>query len=241
MSNTIRLLGYYKIRGTIVCETGLHIGGGNDVIEIGGLDNPVIRHPVTREPYIPGSSLKGKMRSLLEMFTGAVNAKGNVHSAEDCGGSMTCPVCRIFGVSGADGSTFGPGRLIVRDARLSINRKGQQDNGRTAEIKYENVINRIKGTAIPRQMERVPADTEFEFSMNYRVFSVEGDGGKGDMKLFDRVLDCLKLLENDTLGGSGSRGYGQVSFQDVHYTDLEGKQHMVDIQARRPVAEIADR
>ncbi|HFQ88917.1 MAG TPA: type III-A CRISPR-associated RAMP protein Csm3 [Desulfobulbus sp.] len=232
----MRLLGYYKIRGTIVCETGLHIGGGNDVIEIGGLDNPVIRHPVTREPYIPGSSLKGKMRSLLEMFTGAVNGKGQVHSPRDCGKKISCPICRIFGVSGADGSTFGPGRLIVRDARLSINRKGRQDNGRTAEIKYENVINRIKGTAIPRQMERVPADTEFEFSMNYRVFSVNGDGGKGDRELFGRVLDCLRLLEYDTLGGSGSRGYGQVSFANVSYIDLEGEQHEVDIGSRQPAA-----
>ncbi|HFQ89625.1 MAG TPA: type III-A CRISPR-associated RAMP protein Csm3 [Desulfobulbus sp.] len=242
-TQAIRLLGYYHVQGEIVCETGLHIGGGNDIIEIGGLDNPVIRHPVTRLPYIPGSSLKGKMRSLLEMFTGAVNAKGNVHSAEDCGGSMTCPICRIFGVSGSEGSSFGPGRLIIRDACLADTEQG----GLVREVKYENMINRIKGTAEhPRQMERVPAGTKFSFAMSYRVFSVPGDGddadgGEVDMKLFDRVLDCLKLLENDTLGGSGSRGYGQVSFQDVHYTDLEGEKHMVDIQARRPVAEIADR
>lgn len=57
----------YIIKGEIVCKTGLHIGGSNDNIDIGGTDTVVIRDSVTDLPFIPGSSLKGKLRSLLEL------------------------------------------------------------------------------------------------------------------------------------------------------------------------------
>ena len=54
------------IEGDLELVTGLHIGAGNDEIRIGGIDNPVLKHPYSGQPYIPGSSLKGKVRSLLE-------------------------------------------------------------------------------------------------------------------------------------------------------------------------------
>ena len=60
----MKLVRIYTITGTIETVTGLHIGAGKDSIEIGGMDNPVIKHPHTGEHYIPGSSLKGKVRSL---------------------------------------------------------------------------------------------------------------------------------------------------------------------------------
>ncbi len=230
----IELLGYQHVKGEIHCLTGLRIGGASEVIEIGGLDNPIIKHPITKEPYIPGSSLKGKMRSLLELFEDKVNNSGKVHSCND----MDCPVCRLFGVSGSEGSPFGPGRLIVRDARLlSINGQPSWKEDLTqTEIKYENVINRIKGTADhPRQMERVPAGAVFGFSMSYRVFSVqndkdsEPDNGAKDLELFDTIFKCMRLLEKDTLGGSGSRGYGQIKFAQLKVTRLDGSQEDITL------------
>lgn len=223
----IRLLGYQKITGKITCVTGLRIGGSSEVIEIGGLDNPVIKHPLTNEPYVPGSSLKGKMRSLLEFKLNKVHPEGKVHEYDQKTCGQNCPICRIFGVAKGEGSPFGPSRLIVRDAKLVSN--GSTDKTAT-ERKWENVINRIKGSAEhPRQMERVPADTSFEFAMDYRVFDVDGDKGKTDLGLFKFVLQGLRLIELDTLGGSGSRGYGKVSFGEVTITLLDGTNKKVKI------------
>lgn len=236
IADKIKLLGYQKIEGKIECLTGLRIGGGTEVIEIGGLDNTILKHPVTGEPYIPGSSLKGKMRSLLELYLDKVGKGGNVHtySSENCG--FNCEICRLFGVGGAEGSPFGSGRLIVRDAKIECieGQRWEQDLTKT-EIKWENVINRIKGTAEhPRQMERVPAGTVFGFRMDYRIFSVkenEGheDEGKVDKDIFEWVMKGLKLIELDTLGGSGSRGYGRVTFGTVTVTDLNGNEKTVNI------------
>jgi len=234
-----RLLGYQKISGIIKCKTGLRIGGSSETIEIGGLDNPVIKHPLTKEPYIPGSSLKGKMRSLLELRYSFVDSQeflldqegkprldkagktirnpeyGAVHKYKGKGcKEEKCPICRIFGVGAGEGSPFGPGRLVIRDANLE-RLSGQTDEQRDltqTEIKWENVINRIRSSATPRQMERVPAGAEFSFEMNYKIFDVGGDNGEVDKKLFDYVPQGLKLIEIDTLGGSGSRGYGKVEF-----------------------------
>lgn len=239
-SNGLTLLGYQKIEGIIKCKTGLRIGGSGETIEIGGLDNPVIKHPLTREPYIPGSSLKGKMRSLLELKLDKIGKDGEVHQYNEDKCNLICPICRIFGVSAGGGSPFGPGRLIVRDAKLK-RLEGQSEaeiDLTQTEIKSENVINRIHGTANPRQMERVPAGAEFSFEMDYRIFNVvqdgKGDDGEADKKLFDYVLQGLKLIEMDTLGGSGSRGYGKVEFGvmkddkfesgKVKITSLDGKE-----------------
>jgi len=231
----IELLGYQHIKGKIKCLTGLRIGGASDVIEIGGLDNPIIKHPLTKEPYIPGSSLKGKMRSLLELYENKIDSSGNVCSC----GEPDCVVCRLFGISGSQGSKFGPGRLIVRDAKLcSIDdgQPGRKRNLKQTEIKYENVINRIKGTAEhPRQMERVPAGAVFDFSMSYRVFSVQNDkestpdNGTKDKEFFDTIFKCMRLLEKDTLGSSGSRGYGQIRFEDINVTYLDGSSQKITL------------
>lgn len=223
----IQLLGYQKITGKITCLTGLRIGGSSEVIEIGGLDNPVIKHPITNEPYVPGSSLKGKMRALLEFKLNKVHPEGNVHEYDQKTCEQNCAICRIFGVAKGEGSPFGPSRLIVRDAQLVSN--GSTDKTKT-ERKWENVINRIKGSAEhPRQMERVPAGSVFEFEMDYRVFDVDGDKGNTDLELFAHVLRGLRLIELDTLGGSGSRGYGKVSFGTVDITLLNGTSKQIKV------------
>lgn len=221
----MQYIGYKKIKATITVITGLHIGGSTVGLEIGGKDNPIIKHPVTKEPYIPGSSLKGKMRSLMELHLGKHNDPlirgwGTVHT---CANSK-CPVCVIFG-SSADESTSGPTRLVVRDAILDDVYKEEQKRKNSnwtaldlTESKYENSINRITARANPRNFERVVPGAKFSLEMIYRVFKRHGEDDKKsfeleDEKLFENVLTGLKLIENDALGGAGSRGCGQVEFK----------------------------
>lgn len=227
----MKLIGYKNIKGIITVETGLHIGGSTGIIEIGGQDNPVIKHPVTREPYIPGSSLKGKMRSLLEWKLGKIDSNRNSSNFGDvhkwCG-KIDCPICVIFGASsdkaGEEKNGPGPTRLIVRDSSLNPDFVREEQNRNEdwtvfdlTEDKSENSINRITARANPRNFERVVAGVKFDFDICYRVFSKNGDngnddGGNNDESLFEHVLDGLRLIERDTLGGAGSRGCGKVSF-----------------------------
>jgi len=205
-----------KLFGKIVVKTGLHIGAGNDRVEIGGMDNPVIKNPLTREPYIPGSSIKGKIRALLEWENKKVNASG-----EQCGcGSASCSICRIFG-SGNSGDknkhlSRGPTRLIIRDSELSDEYKKKFLDGKPiCEDKVENGLNRITAKATPRHIERVVPGVEFNFELVYRVIDTN-DGGKMDEGMFKSVvLKGLKLLQNDYLGGGGSRGNGRIEFIDL--------------------------
>lgn len=203
------------ITGALQVVSGLHIGAGRDVIEIGGLDQPIVKHPVTGEPYVPGSSIKGKMRSLLEVYYFIENpgTRKFVGDGKPCGcGQKDCPACVIFGSSGdkKDADT-GPSRLMVRDAMLC-----QSDRERFAkgdlpmEVKYENIIHRVKGIAEhPRPLERVPAGVAFDFSLSFKVF--EGD----DSSWINYVYQGLRLIELDALGGCGSRGCGQVRFDNL--------------------------
>lgn len=204
---------FKTIEGIIRCLTGLRIGGSSNIIEIGGLENPIIKNPLNELPYIPGSSLKGKMRSLVEWELGMISSDGEPHSC----GDRNCLICRIFGNS--EDVEKGPSRAIFRDAILtddSIKRlqKMRETKGLVyGEIKYENRINRLLGKATnPRPVERVPAGTEFEFRIDYRVFDIDKDGGKIDEDNFEWLLHGLWLLEQDALGGCGSRGYGQICF-----------------------------
>jgi len=187
------LLGKVIIRGKIFCETGLHIGAARESLEIGGLDAPVIRDPLSREPYIPGSSLKGKMRSLLEKKERKpFNRYGgqNVwrHECTD----PKCSVCRLFGSTGGKEGDNLPARLIVRD------------------WKFENSLDRITAASNPRQIERVPKGSEFSFEIVYNVETGDKDEVKEDL---NNILDLLNLLQDDYLGGHGSRGYGKVKFK----------------------------
>ena len=163
-----------KIRGQIELKTGLHIGGSKDDIEIGGIDSPVIKTP-GGEPYIPGSSLKGKMRSLTEWLERKVSPNGRVHNCSDA----NCAVCRIFGTMG-DGWLFGPTRLVVRDAFMNEEwKKEVREKGLPCtEEKIENWINRLEGKAGQgglRNIERIPAGAMFDFEMSYKVMEIDGD------------------------------------------------------------------
>ncbi len=205
--NSTENLTIKTIKGKIYLKTGLHIGGGTEGIEIGGIDNPVIKDPKTGYPYIPGSSLKGKMRSLLEL---------NMNKFDKSGGPCNCGVCIIcktFGNTNKD-SKVGITRAIFRDAFLdneSIDMLKQR-NMLATEAKMENTIDRIKGRALhPRQSERIIAGLSFDFEISVRIFNEDNDG----KEITDLLQKGLKLIEQDSLGGSGSRGYGKVQFKDV--------------------------
>lgn len=205
-----------KITGKIIVKTGLHIGADNDKVEIGGMDNPIIRNPLTQEPYIPGSSIKGKMRSLLEWKLGKVAASRGMPCF--CG-KADCEICRVFGSAnqGEKGDEAkGPTRIIVRDAVLTKEWAEKFREGKPIiEEKSENIINRITAEAIPRPIERVVPGVEFDFEIAYRVIDT-GDGGAKDKEYFDSVVkEGLRLLRGDFLGGGGSRGNGQIDFSDL--------------------------
>ena len=110
----------------------------------------------------------------------------------------------------------GPTRLIVRDAVLSDSSKELFYKDKDiVEVKAENSINRVTANANPRFLERVVPGVEFNFEISYRVIDT-GDNGSTDEKNFDEVvLESLKLLQNDYLGGGGSRGNGQIEFKDL--------------------------
>jgi CRISPR-associated protein Csm3 len=205
---------YAEVRGRIHCLTGLHIGGGKDDIEIGGMDNPVIRHPVTRLPYLPGSSLKGKTRSLLEYCYGRVPASG-----QPCGcAEPDCPVCTLFGPHFKPNHSLGPSRLIFRDAPLTAasqeRLRGLQEAGLDfAEVKTSTRIDRLTQIAARgalRSEERVPDGSEFDLTISVRLF-VEDD----EERLLRWLGEGLALLQKDTLGGSGTRGSGWVKLDDL--------------------------
>jgi len=224
----VNLMEKVIIRGRIKAETGLHIGGSPTALEIGGLDNAMIKDYKGR-PYIPGSSLKGKMRSLLEKSMGLADEKNRIWVVEDQKISIhmcedpKCPLCNIFGrTDGKKKTVTGeefevkcttPTRLIVRDAHLIEGTIPEEVKNRLdlewTEVKWENVIDRITSKANPRQMERVPPEAEFDFSMVYNVFNED------DRKNLRYVFTGLQLLEDDYLGGSGSRGYGRVKFKNI--------------------------
>jgi CRISPR-associated protein Csm3 len=206
-----------KITGKIMVKAGLHIGGGNDKVEIGGMDDPVIKNPLTREPYIPGSSLKGKMRALLEWKEGKVEKfKGEPCKCEE----PNCPICRVFGCGNSGeqekARARGPSRLIVRDAELTKESKDDFSKGKPIlEDKIENGLNRITAHATPRHIERVVPGVTFNLDIVYRIIDMD-DNGKKDEDYFNSVvIEGLRLLQNDYLGGGGSRGNGRIEFVDL--------------------------
>lgn len=205
----------FVIKGDLVCETGLHIGGANDAINIGGADSIIIRDSVSDLPFIPGSSLKGKLRSLLEL-----NDKKSIQSVlEKKGKSSTDEdsiAVKIFGISSDKKNNLKyPTRLIVRDSfpteeSIKLWEK-QEEVVRGSELKWENTIDRITSRANPRSLERIPKGSSFIFEF---IFSVYEEDENNLMGLFE----AMRLLEDNYLGGSGSRGYGKVKFANISIT-----------------------
>jgi CRISPR-associated protein Csm3 len=226
-----KLLKKIIITGKIKAETGLAIGGSNTAMGIGGVDKGVIRNPVNNQPYIPGSSFKGKMRSLLELVNGTVGDKAmgaikNGPCEEDGARSA-----KLFGT--ASNTDFEQritkkgyqhaSRIIVRDCFLSKDQGGKSISDffkgtdlLYTEVKTEVVIDRITSKAMPRQMERVPAGATFDFELVINFFEGRDKNGvdkDDETAMIQDVFSALQLVQNDYIGGSGSRGSGQVSFK----------------------------
>lgn len=199
----MKLVETKNVKGTIILKTGLHIGGSKSSLDIGGLDSPVIKTP-QGVPYIPGSSLKGKIRSLLGIKEGSIDVKNDSNL-----------LVKMFGTSEKGKETIS--RLIFRDAMLDeadfkkkFTDKGAILDTEFTEAKYENTIDRKSGTTKRgglRQIERVPAGAKFNFEIIVNIFDEDSEDLVGKLK------EGITLLENNYLGGSGSRGYGKVKVE----------------------------
>lgn len=254
-----KLLGKVVMSGTIQCLSGLHIGASDENMEIGGIDSPVVRDPITREPYIPGSSLKGKLRALLEKVLsitnsailnkrdiGTPNNPVKIHVCDNADDAIKCLLCRIFGSTGKDGGKNFPARIIVRDAYLtadSVYRLSDIDTGlQYTEWKFENAIDRVTSSANPRQLERVPKGAEFSFELIYNV--EDNSHINDDLNNIKTVINLLKL---DSLGGHGSRGYGKIDVKfdcikamAMDYLKDEKKEDIVEINSLEDTSKIVD-
>jgi CRISPR-associated protein Csm3 len=223
----LKLIGKLVLEGELICETGLHIGAGKGSLEIGGADNPVVKDAFGH-PYVPGSSLRGRLRSLLEQSSGLAvpselvylskrrGQEVRIHQSDrpddDIGVLFGRSPGRMERVSGdaLDPSAVSPARLAVYDAPLigeSISESMRENlDDELTEVKSENAIDRITSQANPRTLERVPASARFRIRMILDVLCEE------DKPLVARVVEGLRLLEDDSLGGGGSRGSGRVRF-----------------------------
>ncbi len=291
-----QLLGKIRVTSTMTLQTGIHVGGGGERLDIGGLDKPVIRNPLTKHPYLPGSSIKGKLRSILErVLKKPLNRDGGSrtyrYESDDLldgyteiqnnnssllikfDGATNCTLSRIFGSTGTNcwikreiavtqrleaipntepkiivkstsaenrfarflkpGEKIASGeiqeqyikvkgrnssaRLIVRDSHLldeSIKLLERIDAGPyMTEWKFENGIDRVTAAANPRQVERVPAGSKFNFELTYAV-----ENENQVIEDLQNIIIALAILEDDALGGHGSRGYGKVQFHDYKFS-----------------------
>ena len=196
-----------EIKGKIILETGMHIGGSTQFSAIGAIDSPVIRDSFTDLPMIPGSSLKGKIRTLLAKKYH--NGKLDVPNKDDI------KVRRLFGSSEGD---IKSSRLIFSDSILSNSEELKKIGVSSTEIKVENTINRMTAIATPRQIERAVRGSEFDFSIIYNA--EEESEIKEDLSI---LKEGLKFLEYDYLGGNGSRGYGRVKIDGLKMDVVVGE------------------
>jgi len=219
----LSFMGKYIIKADIRLLTALHIGGTEEGYEIGGVDNPVIKDKMTGVPYIPGSSLKGKMRSLLEWAENQVKIEKNQKTGKWEGKVSQNHAHRIgivFGIAAEHhkGENLpGPTRLTVRDAYPKKDdshdqiKEWERFMGEKifTEVKTENFIDRLTSAANPRSMERVPAGSVFSAEFIYDIYCPE------DISRLKVLFEGMMLLEDSALGGSGSRGSGRISFENI--------------------------
>jgi CRISPR-associated protein Csm3 len=217
---TITLYGRLFITADIRLLSGLIIGGNDTGLEIGGVDKVCIRNPLTGQPYIPGSSLRGKMRSQLEKRLGlpqnqSIGQGVKLHNGLNANDQYT-PIGHIFGVTG-DKAKGHPTLLLVRDVQMSDDTVKKLKEVKTAlpfaELKTEVAIDRVTSAATPRTLERVPADSVF--SRAELVYSIYDQSHFDYLKL---VVEGLQLVEDDYLGGAGARGSGKVKFEELNVT-----------------------
>lgn len=216
----MRLIKHISIDGVIRAVTGLRIGAGSSSIEIGGLDNPIMRNPLTKVPYVPGSSLKGKLRSLIEVsgYTDIQHSQAPTALDGPCTCNR-CVACWLFGCGDATRATS-PTRLIFRDCPLSPEEVERQEpllgeGTFYSEVKDEIAMNRQTGVTKSRslrQSDRIIAGSQLSFALTVRVYELDDEN-----QMRAAIAHALKLLEAEGLGGSVSRGYGQVKFEGLKW------------------------
>jgi CRISPR-associated protein Csm3 len=229
----MKKIDYREITGVIHCLSGLRVGGSDELLQIGGTDLTCIKHPVTLKPYIPGSSIKGKMRSELEQSYGLMD--GNLpftckkEITDNSGQKKKVSKQRnelrpeeyllgaLFGPHMNTSHDLGPTRIVVRDASCT--------HGGETELKSENVIDRKTGTALhPRKVERVVAGSEFKLRIGIQVWDLDAgseDNNKNGEALVEFVKEGLRALQQTGLGSGISKGSGEVEFRELK---LDGKQ-----------------
>jgi len=229
----LKLIGKLILSGDLHCETGLHIGAGKGSLEIGGADNPVVKDAFGL-PYIPGSSLRGRIRSLLENAWGLTTPAELVYLSKRRGQEVRIhqsdraddEICLLFGRSpgrmervegeSIDAKSVSPARLTIYDSPLdqdSITAQMRENlDDEITEVKSENAIDRITSQANPRTLERVPSGARFRVRLIVDILCEE------DKVLPAKVIEGLRLLEDDALGGGGSRGSGRVRFSNLKIT-----------------------
>lgn len=206
-----QLLEKVIIRAVLTVKTGLHIGGSSDYAPIGAVDSVFVRDPLTKQPMIPGSSVKGKMRTLLAKTRNG----GGIGNSPDKDEEV---VLRLFGSAQKNHILFS--RLQFSDSFVkdtSVKQFSSLDTDTyLGEVKFENTIDRATGGATPRQIERVPAGMQFDFQLVYNLEK------KADFTQdMDVLRDGFRLLQLDYLGGHGSRGYGRVAFSCFSVTRVD--------------------
>lgn len=218
------LKGKLLIGGTITVKTGLSIGGSKSGIDIGALDNPVIKYKKGNKdvPYIPGSSLKGKLRALLAKVAGSTNEKED-KKLMDADDSDFKHIATVFGYAPGADDASGEALLKVRDCFLTSESLGE------TEEKMENSIDRITGKANPRPIERVLPETVFEIDMCLDVYGEEE--AKEHLQLIDLAFE---LLNRDYLGGGGTRGNGRVktNVKVKEYLIINGQKKMLETDTK---------
>lgn len=232
-STKLGLIGKLLLDGEMTCETGLHIGAGKGSLDLGGADNPVVKDAFGR-PYVPGSSLRGRIRSLLEQAGGLVSPADlvylsrrrgqevRIHQSDEPGDEIGLLFGRNPGrmdrVSGDsfESSAASPARLTAYDAPLDLDSISPQMrenlDDELTEVKSENSIDRVTAQSNARTLERVPAGARFKVRFVVDILCAE------DRELVACLVQGLRLLEDDALGGGGSRGSGRVSFTNWKLT-----------------------
>lgn len=216
MSNNMKtIIDKLKISAEIKLLTGMHIGKSNDFAPIGAVDSVVITDPLTKQPIIPGSTLKGKLRTMLAKL----ETEGSVLKNHNEDNEI---IKRLFGSS----NPVTEARLQFYDIFLSNadELKNKETDLLYTEIKFENTINRTTAVANPRQLERVPAGAKFEFKLVYNCedeFDLEED--------IENLAKALKMIQLDYIGGSGTRGYGKITFSDFKVECAELTDKKIDI------------
>ena len=201
------MFGKLIIKSNIKVLTGMHIGGSSVFSAIRAVDSPVVKDSYTHRPIIPGSSLKGKLRSLLSRL---LNNGDSCKVTED-----KDIIKRLFG---SHAPVIIPARLQFADCFVTRESTEQFQNTGLTEIKWENTIDRIKSFANPRQMERVVPGVCFECRIAYTM-----ENEQEIREDLCQLAEAMKLLQMDYLGGHGTRGSGRISFEKIEVIDPENR------------------